>query len=75
MNKEPGVYDKDEMADRGRDQIDKGEKVACKECKIGVHDSYFNRCWNCNQSLLDCTRAAEMGNDDGIDQDRLGNPR
>ena len=73
--KEDGTYDKDEMADKQRDRIANGEIVACKECNIGVHNPYFKRCWNCNQRLLNRTKAAEMGNDDGIDQDSLANPR
>lgn len=65
MTKQLGVWDPTEMADRGRDKVDNGEIVICKECGRNAHNPYFKRCWNCNQRLLKSTRAAEMGNDDG----------
>jgi len=47
-NQEPGVWDKDAMADITRDKIDNKELVVCKKCGTSTHNPKYSQCYDCS---------------------------
>jgi RecJ-like exonuclease len=47
-DKEPGVWDKDAMADITRDKIDNGELTVCKKCGLSSHNPKYSQCYDCS---------------------------